>query len=43
MDEICILKLACKCIRQDHIVFMSALPKKAHIDLYRGLTKGFDD
>ena len=43
MDEIGILKLACKCIGQDQTVIMSALPPKARVALYRGLTKDFDD
>ena len=43
MDEICMLKLACKCIGQDQTVLMSALPKKARVALYRGLNNSFDD
>ena len=43
MDEICMLKLAYKCIGQDQTVFMSALPQKARVALYRGLNNSFDD
>ncbi|MDP7152737.1 MAG: hypothetical protein QGI70_17420, partial [Paracoccaceae bacterium] len=38
MDEICILKLACKCIGQDQTVFMSALPP---ILLQNSILSGF--